>query len=455
MDQASFERMAESFSAFHREFAPFFGRPEAMRRSEQYLRGLLVQQTDRRNAENVAEVVEGASPRALQRFLSNSPWSSVRVLKKLRDYVAQRLNDPEGVFVVDETSFPKQGKQSVGVARQYCGALGKVANCQAAVFLAYVSPRGHALVDGELFLPQQWIADPARCRKAGVPEGTGYQTMLELALAQLRRAQQEGRLQGQWVTADEHYGEGQDFRDALDTEGWLYVLEVQRTTKVFAQPSRAEIPARRRHSPGRHPTRPRLVEGEPGPQTVEEIAASLTATDWRVLTVAEGAQGPRSYQFAARRVWERRDEVPDRECWLVFRRNRDGSESKYYLSNAPRETPLLCLAQVGARRWPVESEFQTAKGETGLDEYEVRSWQGWHHHMVLALLAGAFLLTLQQEWGKKDAPGDPASDCTGAAGSTPSAGVEARPIARLARHDPATPGTGQARSCQATPYRVC
>jgi SRSO17 transposase len=363
------------------------------------------------------------------------------------------LNSPEGVFVVDETGFPKQGKQSVGVARQYCGPLGKVANCQVAAFLAYVSPRGHALVDGELFLPQQWIDDPARCRKAGVPEKRAYQTVLQLALAQLRRVQQEGQLQGQWVTADEHYGEGQDFRDALDTEGWLYVLEVQRTTKVFAQASRAEIPARRGR--GRRPTRLRLVEGEPGPQTVEEIAAALTASDWQVLTVAEGSQGPRSYQFAARRVWERRDEVPDRECWLVLRRNRDGSESKYYLSNAPRETPLLCLAQVGARRWPVETEFQTAKGETGLDEYEVRSWQGWHHHMVLALLAGAFLLTLQQDWGEKDAPRDPASDYTGATGSTPSAGVGARSITRLACHYPATSGSGQARPRQETPYRVC
>ena len=453
MDQVSFERIAESFAAFHRQFAPFFGRPEAMRRSEQYLRGLLVQQTDRRNAENVAEAVEGASPRALQRFLTNSPWSSARVLKKLRGYVAKRLNSPEGVFVVDETGFPKQGKQSVGVARQYCGPLGKVANCQVAVFLAYVSPRGHALVDGELFLPQQWIDDPARCRKAGVPEETAYQTALELALAQLRRVRQEGQLQGQWVTADVHYGEGQDFRDALNTEGWLYVLEVQRTTKVFAQQSRAEIPARRGH--GRHPTRLRLVEGEPGPQTVEEIAASLIASDWQVLTVAEGSQGPRSYQFAARRVWERREEVPDRECWLVLRHNRDGSESKYYLSNAPRETPLLCLAQVGARRWPVETEFQTAKGETGLDEYEVRSWQGWHHHMVLALLAGAFLLTLQQEWGEKDAPRDPASDYAGATGSTPSAGVETRSIARLACYYPGTSSPGQACPRQATPYRVC
>ena len=176
MDPAEFERVAASFATFHAQFAPLFGRTEAQRRSEQYLRGLLVQQTDRRNAESVAEMIAGATPRALQRLLTAAPWPTEPVIDRLQAYVGARLNMPEGVFVLDESGFPKQGTKAVGVARQYCGTLGKVGNCQLGVFLAYVSARGHALVDKRLYLPPTWAADPARCRAAGVPVEVGYQS---------------------------------------------------------------------------------------------------------------------------------------------------------------------------------------------------------------------------------------------------------------------------------------
>ena len=402
MNLVEFDRVAESFAAFHREFAPLFGRPEAVNHAEQYVRGLLVQQTDRRNAENISEAVDDVAPRALQRFLTDSPWSSERVIDRLQGYVGRRLRSREGIFVIDGSEFPKQGKKSVGVARQYCGRLGKVANCQAGVFLTYVSERGHALVDARLYLPRAWAEDRERCRAAGVPETVGYQSKAQLALASLRRARQAGHLTGRWVTADEEYGQVPTFRDSLDAEGWSYVLEVPCTTPVFSGFVKIEVPAR--SGKGRRPSRPRLVEGEPRPQTVEEVAQTLAPTDWHVLTVAEGAQGPRRYQFAAQRVWESREGLPGRECWLVLRRNLDGSEPKYYLSNAPIDTPLSQLAHVGSMRWCIETDLQTTKGEAGLDEYEVRSWQGWHHHIVLAMLAAAFLLTLRLEWGEKDAP---------------------------------------------------
>ncbi|CAA9367150.1 MAG: hypothetical protein AVDCRST_MAG93-8068, partial [uncultured Chloroflexia bacterium] len=159
MDSATFERVADDFAAFHQQFAPYVGRPEARRRSEQYLRGLLVQQADRRNAENLAEAVPGATPRALQRFLSQAPWSTAPLITALQHSLAPRLSESDGVFVIDESGFPKQGKHSAGVSPQYCGALGKVANCQMGVFLAYVSSRGHALIDARLFLPQAWTDD--------------------------------------------------------------------------------------------------------------------------------------------------------------------------------------------------------------------------------------------------------------------------------------------------------
>lgn len=402
MNLDEFERVAASFAAFHQEFAPLFGRIEARVRSEQYLRGLLVQQTDRRNAENLAESIEGATPRSLQRFLTESPWDDEPVIERLQQYVGRRLNQAAGVLVLDDTGFGKQGKKSVGVARQYSGTLGKVGNCQVGVFLAYVSALGHALVDKALYLPQAWTADRPRCRAAGVPEEISYQSKAELGLGLLRRARQAGHLMAAWVTGDSGYGEVPTLRDALDAEGWRYVLEVPSNTHVFAQAAQVAIPAWSGH--GRKPTQPQLVAGEPGPQSVAVVAASPPAAEWHELTVAEGAQGPRIHQFAALRVWESRDGLPGRACCLLLRRDLDGSEVKYYLSNAPADTPLLWLAQVGAMRWPVETEFQTEKGETGLDEYEVRTWLGWHHHITMALLAGAFLLSLQRDWGEKAAP---------------------------------------------------
>jgi SRSO17 transposase len=434
VDPVQFEQIAASFAAFHRQFAPLFGRREAQQRSEQYVRGLLVQQTDRRNAENISEAVDGATPRSLQRFLTESPWSDARVIDRLQAYVGRRLNAPDGVFVLDETSFPKKGDKSVGVARQYCGTLGKVANCQVGVFLAYVSERGHALVDKRLYLPREWTDSPARCRAAAVPGRVTYQSKAELGLAMLRQVRASGHLHGCWVTGDEAYGEVPSLRDALDAEGWSYVLEVPCSQPVFGQFAKTEVLAW--SGRGRPPSKPRLVKGEPKAQTVQKIAASLSSEHWQVLTVAEGAQGPRSYQFAAQRVWESRDRLPGRASWLVLRRNLDGSEPKYYLSNAPADTPLLTLAQVAARRWPIETEFQTEKGETGLDEYEVRSWPGWHHHVTLALLAGIFLLSLQQDWGEKDATGDPDADQSGGARTASAAGVDRRRSDTLAAGHP-------------------
>ena len=167
--------------------------------------------------------------------------------------------------------------------------------------------------------------------------------------------------------------------------------------------------------------------------------------------MAEGAQGPRTYQFVGLRVWESRDGLPGRACWLLLRRNLDGSEPRYYLSNAPDDTPLLTLAQVAAARWVIETEIQTAKGETGLDEYEVRSWPGWHHHITLALLAGAFLLTLQQDWGEKDAPAYASASQPGAAGTAPPPHLDTRRAAPVAQLYPSAQRTGQAVTPQASP----
>jgi len=433
MDSVEFERVAESFARFHAEFAPLFGRTEARERSEQYLRGLLVQQTDRRNAENLAEAIAGATPRTLQRFLTESPWADQPVIDQLQGYVGPRLRSTLNVFVVDDTGFVKQGGKSVGVARQYSGTLGKVGNCQVGVFLAYVADRGHALVDKALYLPEAWTADRERCRAAGVPDEVVYHSKAELALGLLQHARDGHHLPSDWITADAGYGEVPSFRDALDTDHWRYVLEGPSNLTVFTQLPRTAVPEWTGR--GRKPTQLQLVAGEPEPQNVITVANGLPASGWHTLTVAEGAQGPRQYQFAALRVWESREGLPGRACWLFFRRNLDGSELKPYLSNAPEDIPLLILARVSAMRWPVETEFQLEKGETGLDEYEVRSWQGWHHHITMALLAGAFLLSLQQEWGEKDAPNHAPATHTRLARIAAPTHLDARRVVAMAARD--------------------
>lgn len=447
MDDGEFRRVAGALRRFHRRFAPLFGRKEARQHGAQYVRGLLTTREERRNAENLAEVVVGTalkSARALQAFLTESPWSHEAVLAEQQHFLAEQLLPQEagegvvadGVFTLDATGFAKRGRRSAGVARQYSGTLGKVDNCQIGLFLGYATARGHALIDGQLWLPREWsdatVAPDAaaRCQRAGVPDAVftaGYQSQAAVGLALLRRARAVGALGGRWVTADEAFGQLPAFRDALEEEGWHFVAEVPVTTPVFVGPPATQ------QGPRAAGGAARPVEVWPAAQPVREVAAALPGARWTAVTVADGAQGPRRHHFAALRVWESRDGVPGRACWLVLRHNLDGSEPKYYLSNAPEDTPLAELARVGATRWTVETEFQATKGLVGLDEYEVRSWPGWHHHITLCLLANAFLLSLQRDWtgaGEKGAGGR-----------------------RRRAHDVAPPTTGHARPSRPHPAR--
>ena len=397
MDAASFERVYDGFQKFHAFFAASFGRKQWRERSRNYLQGLLVQAGERRNAENLSESV-GISARSMQRFLTEARWSDDTVIGRLQEYLAPRLGHAEAVWVLDGSDIPKQGRKSVGVARQYCGRLGKVANCQAGMFLAYVSPLGRSLVDKGLYLPESWTSDPGRCAAAGVPEERrSYRSKTELALELLERALGLGHLKAGWVAGDDAFGMSPSFRESLAALGMRYVLDVPGSTPVWPLAPSWTSP----EYPGfGRPRKPRLVDGQR--RTMEQRSDELPDEAWREITVAEGSQGPRSYMFGAQRVRVTRKGKPGEEAWAVYRRNLDGSEPRYYLSsNAPEDTMLETLAYVGGSRWPIESEFETEKGDVGLDEYETRSWAGWHHHIAMCLLGGAFLLGLQQDWGKK------------------------------------------------------
>ena len=323
-----------------------------------------------------------------------------------------RIGHPEAVWVLDGSDFPKQGRKSVGVARQYCGRLGKVASCQAGMFLAYVSPLGRALVDKRLYLPESWTSDKDRCEAAGVPEERqGYRSKTELALEMLGRVLERGHLRAGWVAGDDAFGMSPSFREGLAAQGMWYVLDVPGGTTVW--PLEPAWTSADYQGFGR-PRKPKLVDGQR--RTMEQRSEELPGDAWREITVAEGSQGPRSYMFSAQRVRVTRRRKPGEMVWAVYRRNLDGSEPRYYLSNAPEDTPLETLAYVGGSRWRIETEFETEKSDVGLDEYETRTWAGWHHHVALCLLGGAFLLSLQQAWGEKDAPDHEAAGLPGGAG---------------------------------------
>ena len=298
----------------------------------------------------------------------------------------------------------------MGVARQYCGALGKIASCQAGVFLAHVGPKGRALVDKRLYLLEEWTGDGDRCVGAGVPaHRRGYRSKTELALEMVEEAQARGYLKAQWVAGDSAFGRSPALREGLAATGMQYVWDVRPDMTVWPlEPTWTDPPYQGNGRP-RKP-RPRREEQ----QTMAERSQALPAAAWREITIAQGSQGPRVYRFSAQRVRVTRRRAtrkrkPGEVRWAVYRQNRDGSEPRYYLSNAPAGASLETLAYVGSSRWRIETEFETEKSDVGLDEYETRTpyqvrgrlWAGWHHHIAMCLLAGAFLLTLQQDGGKR------------------------------------------------------
>ena len=255
------------------------------------------------------------------------------------------------------------------MARQYCGRLGKVANCQAGMFLAYMSPLGRALVDKRLYLPESWTSEPGRCAAAGVPEHRrNYRSKTELALEMLARALELGHLRAEWVAGDDAFGMSPSFREGLANLGMWYVLDVPGGTTAW--PMEPAWTSADYQGFGR-PRKPRLVDGQR--RTMEQRSDELPDEAWREITVAEGSQGPRTYRFSAQRMRPTIRRKPGEIHWAVYRRNLDGSEPRYYLSNAPEDTPLETLAYVGGSRWRIETEFETEKGDVGLDEYETRS----------------------------------------------------------------------------------
>jgi SRSO17 transposase len=337
-----------------------FSRSEPRQRAVAYLQGLL-SPVERKNGWQLAEQAGDESPYGVQHLLGRAAWDADEVRDDLRAYVVQHLGDPEGVLIVDETGFLKKGEESVGVQRQYSGTAGRIENCQIGVFLAYHAPRGRAFLDRTLYLPRSWTEDPERCQAAGVPDTIRFATKLTLARQMIERALEEG-VPARWVTADSVYGSDSHFRRFLQGRGISYVLGVTSD----------------------HPVRP---------YTAASLAQALPRKAWKRRSAGAGRKGPRRYEWARRRMY--RDENGWGHWVLIRRRIGARRERAYYRVFAPARTTLEEMIAVVGKRWAVEECFETAKGECGLDQYEVRSWTGWHRHITLSLLAHAYLTVVR------------------------------------------------------------
>lgn len=341
--------------------APRFARPEVRARAGRFLAGLLGP-VERRNGWRLAEQLGERTPDGVQRLLRTARWDADAVRDDLRTYVVEHLGDEQAVLVIDETGFLKKGTKSAGVARQYSGTAGRIENCQIGVFLAYASPRGRAFLDRALYLPKAWAEDLPRRRAAGIPDTVAFATKGGLAQAMLARAF-AAEAPAAWVTGDEVYGNDGGLRRWLEEQARPYVLAVARSHPVWHDGVQVRA---------------------------EALLATIPDDGWQRIDVGAGSKGPRRYDWARARLPYLTDDgwAP----WLLLRRSVAQPEDlAFYRAFGHDDVTIEELARIAGTRWVIEEGFAAAKGEVGLDQYEVRRWEGWHRHVTLCLLAHAFL----------------------------------------------------------------
>ncbi len=390
METIELRAAATRLHTLHERFAPCFGGIEARRHSLGYLQGLLLAE-GRKRVEPMAlafggpsvdrPVIDQSVVLSWQRFVTVSPWEAHAVQREIQavfneEFVPTASQWPIGtVGVIDESAFVKRGEQSVGVQRQWCGRLGKVENCQVGVFLVGVTPAGTALLDHQLFLPEEWAADQGRRQKTRVPAEVTFQTKPQIAAKLLESC----AVRFDWVIGDDEYGRSGELLDALEARQQRYLMEVPGDTTVWT-------------SEPMHQTPDAFV------WQVRQLANALPAKAWRPLRLREGSKGPLVFEFAAIRVWSVRHRRAGPPLWLVIRRSLERQpEAKYYLSNAAADTPLETMALVTGARWRVEEWLEDGKGQLGMADYEARSWTSWHHHMSLVGLAHLYVTQTQRD----------------------------------------------------------
>jgi len=388
------DHLVEELREYHAIYSPLFQRREQREWAQKYLHGLLLE-LPRKSIEPMVLALEGPQAKAvrtMQLFLSEGTWEDEVLLQRHWQEVNKTLGEADGVLTLDGSDFLKQGQASVGVKRQYCGEVGKRANCQAGVYLGYASRQGYTLLDRRLYLPREWVEEEAyaaRRRKCGVPPDIAFKTKPTLGWEMIQAVHRADTVQARWVTCDEAFGRDTTLLDRIDGLGLWYFAEVPHDTQVWWQRPATAVPPW--SGQGRKPTRPRVLTGAAPLAEVAQLAAALPADRWTRQTIKEGSKGPLVARFATLRVIAVRGGLPGPEVWLVLRRNELTGELKTYLSNAVADMPLTTLVRLSGMRWPIETCFEDGKQYLGMGDYEVRGWRGWHHHMTLCILAHFFL----------------------------------------------------------------
>ena len=394
------ESLVVELEAYTGLFLSAFARADQAVWRHRYLQGL-ISDHPRKSIEPMA-LAHGFPIRSMQAFIGESSWRTAPLLQRHQQLVAHTLGEDDAVILVDESGLPKQGQHSAAVAHQYCGALGKVANCQVGVFLGYASRKGYTLLSGQLFVPEGWFADDQATlrEEVGMPAELTFKTKPELAVELVQALMQRNVVRARWVAADALYGDSPAFRDAIAALGLWYFTEVACSSLIWRRQPALIVPAW--SGRGRKPTKQRLKTASNRPYRVDELLRRLPKTAWVRGTVKEGSKGPIVCDFAFVRVTECRQGLPGARVWLIIRRNvANPSVVKFYFSNAAEEIAALSLVRMSGMRWPVELSFEEGKTELGMDQYETRSWLGWHHHMTLVMLAHHFLVWVRVRWAER------------------------------------------------------
>ena len=364
-------------SEFADRYKPLLYRSDQERHLGIYLEGL-VGGLERKSIEPIA-YAHNLCRRPLQRFVGEGAWSDSPLRAEMQRHIVEEIGSPEGVIVIDGSGFPKKGSESVGVARQWCGRLGKIDNCQVGAFLAYSASGGMTLLDADIYLPEEWADDPARREKTHVPARIEFMTKWELCDAQLRRI--APYIPHAWIVGDDEFGRPSEFRDRLADRGERYLLEVPCNTQI--------------RKPRSWPGRKRKW------CSVADRRNQRRRNKWTSVVLREGEKGPIEVEAFCTRVETKRDRAPAREETLFVMRTLDKKETWYFLAPKGIALNTAALVRVAAHRHDVEQVFEMAKGDVGLDHYEVRSWVGWYHHITLSMLALWFLNLERRRLGKK------------------------------------------------------
>ena len=391
-------KFAKELVAFHNEFHDVFGRSEHHILGENYLQGLL-SNIPRKNTEAITlEYLGSARVRSMQKFISNYRWDDSLMLSDAKSMISALVVEENGMLTVDESGIPKKGKESVGVARQYCGNTGKVDNCQVGVFVGYTSEIGYGLIDRALYMHESWFDEDHRERreKCKVPEDLEFRTKNLIALELLQQNLDSGQFKAGWVGFDAGFGSDHNFRDAIDVLGVNYLGGIKSNILVWLNRPEVRIPAY--SGKGRPAREPQVLQGEAPAVSVADIAKDPDLA-WEVAILAEGAKGPVIAQLCFIRVVESIDGLPGKDLWLVLRKDAHG-KLRYAFSNAPADIPKEQLRRAITMRWPIEQCFEDGKKYLGMDHYEHRGWPAWHRHMTYVILALTFLLRLRLRFKK-------------------------------------------------------